>query len=132
MQKKIEKLKSEKFVKKTDLIIISAVILLALFFLLFSNITTSENSQYTIYVENQLYQTGSLNEDAEIIVQSSSGEVTFVVENGEIYACCASCADGLCEKQGRISQNGSKIICLPNKIVAEISGGADDGIDAVS
>ena len=41
-----------------------------------------------------------------------------------------SCPDHLCEKMGRISSSGQSIICLPNRVVVEITGAAQE-YDAV-
>ncbi len=132
MKNKIEKLKNEKFLKVSDVIIIAEVICAILVLLFFTNYQTFENPQYNIYVENELYQTGSLNEDAEITITTDNGRATFVVENGSIHMREATCPDGLCVAQGDISNSSNKIICLPLKIVCTITGGNSSGIDAVS
>ena len=36
-----------------------------------------------------------------------------------------------CQHTGHISRSGESIICLPNKLVIRLSGGSDDGVDAV-
>ncbi len=132
MQKKIEKLKSEKYIKISDVIVIAAVVCAILLLLFFTSYQTVENPQYNIYVENSLYQTGSLSEDAEIIITTENGTAIFVVENGSIHMHDATCPDGLCVSQGEISTSANKIICLPLKIVCEITGGAESEIDAVA
>ncbi|MFI3168049.1 MAG: NusG domain II-containing protein [Bacillota bacterium] len=130
---KIEKLKTEKLISLPDVIIITAVILVALFVLFFVATDKTQNPQYNIYVENELYQTGSLSESAEIqIPTTDGGYATLIVEDGAIHMHDGNCADGLCEKQGEISTSASRIICLPNKIVVEITGGESGEIDAVS
>ncbi|MFI3163101.1 MAG: NusG domain II-containing protein [Bacillota bacterium] len=132
MQSKIQKLKNEKFFKISDVIIIAVVVFAILILLYFTNFASVENPQYNIYVENELYQTGSLSEDAEIIITTENGTAIFHVENGAIHMHEATCPDGLCIEQGEISSTSSKIICLPLKIVCEITGGAESEIDAVS
>ncbi len=132
MQQKIEKLKNEKFFKISDAVIIAVVVFAILILLFFTSFSSTENPQYNIYVENKLYQTGSLAEDAEIIIETSNGSATFRVENGSIHMHEATCPDGLCISQGEISNSSSKIICLPLKIVCEITGGMESDIDAVS
>ncbi len=132
MQNKIEKLKNEKFFQISDVIIISAVVLAILVLFFFTSFVSLENPQYNIYVENELYQTGSLAEDTEIIIETENGTAIFHVENGTIHMHEATCPDGLCISQGEISTTSSKIICLPLKIVCEITGGTESEIDAVS
>ena len=34
----------------------------------------------------------------------------------------ASCPDHLCIRQGKISREGEMIVCLPNRMIAEVKG----------
>ena len=43
----------------------------------------------------------------------------------------SSCPSLDCQHTGHISRSGESIICLPNKLVIRLSGGSDDGVDAV-
>ena len=36
-----------------------------------------------------------------------------------------------CQHTGKIHRSGESIICLPNKLVIRLSGGSDEGVDAV-
>lgn len=132
MQDRLQELKSQKFITKTDIIIILAVLLLSIFVMLFFLSSDVENPQYNIYLENQLIKTGDLSVDGTFTVEASDGGyVVFVVENREIYAVEATCSDSLCILQGGASSSSDKIICLPNKISVEIVGGTSR-IDAVT
>lgn len=43
----------------------------------------------------------------------------------------STCPSLDCQHTGHISRRGESIICLPNKLVIRLSGGSDDGVDAV-
>lgn len=43
----------------------------------------------------------------------------------------SSCPSLDCQHTGHIDRSGESIICLPNKLVIRLSGGSDDGVDAV-
>lgn len=63
----------------------------------------------------------------------NGGKNTLVIENGAAYLTDSTCPDHLCEYMGRISKVGQSIICLPNRVVVEIAGDADEAeYDAVS
>ncbi len=132
MQNNVSKIKNEKWLSIPDVIIIAVVIVFAVLLLVFCNFSTADNAKYNIYVENQLYKTGSLCDDCEIEVETQNGTSILVVANGKIHMEHGNCPDEFCEKQGEISSSQSKIICLPNKIVVEIVGGEKTNIDAVS
>ena len=86
-----------------------------------------------------------LKEDGEYVVISVDGEITarylltengeyslnggtniLVIENGEAYMTGADCPDRLCIHQGRISRTGERIVCLPNRVMAEVVGEEDE------
>ena len=43
----------------------------------------------------------------------------------------STCPSLDCQHTGKVDRNGESIICLPNKLVIRLSGGSDDGVDAV-
>ena len=56
---------------------------------------------------------------------------TVLVEPGRICVSEADCPDQVCVHQGFISDRTVPIVCLPNKLIIEISGGGD-GLDAAT
>ena len=57
----------------------------------------------------------------------------LVIENGKARISHADCPDGICEEYRPISYVGETIICLPHKVVIEITGEtADNGLDIVA
>ena len=56
---------------------------------------------------------------------------TIEAESGRIRVSEAGCPDQVCVHQGWISDGTVPIVCLPNKLIIEISGGGD-GLDAAT
>ena len=56
---------------------------------------------------------------------------TIEVEPGRIRVREAGCPDQVCVNQGYISDGTVPIVCLPNKLVIEITGGGDS-LDAAT
>ncbi len=77
-----------------------------------------------IYLDNEKISKFSLSENKEYTL--NGGTNIFVVENGEAYMRSADCPDKLCIHQGRISRTGERIVCLPNKLMAEVVGDGDE------
>lgn len=48
------------------------------------------------------------------------GSNTLVIEGGCAWITEASCPDKICEKQGKISENGETITCLPNRVMVMV------------
>ena len=55
---------------------------------------------------------------------------TVLVEQGRICVSEAGCPDQVCVQQGFIADGTVPIVCLPNKLIIEISGGG--GLDAAT
>ena len=56
---------------------------------------------------------------------------TITVEKGRICVSEAGCPDQICVHQGYISDGTTPIVCLPNKLIIEITGGGS-GLDAAA
>ena len=68
-----------------------------------------------------------LDEDAEIVVETSLGSNTVAVADGAVFVREADCANHDCMHQGSISAPGLQIICLPHKLWIEVAAEGDAG-----
>lgn len=72
-----------------------------------------------------------LNEETEMSVISADGGCNIiVVENGTVRVAEADCPDQICVKQGAIDNDSVPIVCLPHKLVIEVT--SESNIDAVA
>ena len=73
----------------------------------------------------------SVQERQTLALRDEQGAVhnLIEVEPGRIRMAQASCPDQVCVNQGWISDSALPIVCLPNKVVIEITGG-EGGLDA--
>ncbi len=111
--------------KKWDLIL-AAFILLAAAALYSVNRYTHQApaSQVMISVNGRTETVLDLNQNKEYTVSGYEGGVNHVViQDGEVWVDEASCPDKVCIHQGHISGDGQMIICLPNRVVVEVSSG---------
>ncbi len=104
--------------KKADirLILIVVVICAALFFWRF--FLEESGASVVIEVNGEVYGTYSLGKDQTIKINDTN---VLTISDGTAYMSEANCPDGLCINQGRISSNGEMIVCLPNRIVVQVS-----------
>lgn len=86
-----------------------------------------------ITVDGEWYGSYALdhNQTVDIIVGETKTN-TLVIQNGMADMTEASCPDKLCVHQKAISRTGETIVCLPNKVVAEVKGGSPSDLDAVT
>ena len=60
-------------------------------------------------------------------LEDESGTNTIEVEQGRIRVSEADCPDQICVHQGWISDSLFPIVCLPHRLMIEITGGDADG-----
>lgn len=87
---------------------------------------TDNGSEVRITVDGEVYGTWPLSEDREIEVDTSYGHNLVVIADGEVFMQDADCPDRYCVRQGAIKSINKSIICLPHKLVVEVTGEAAD------
>lgn len=83
----------------------------------------------TVTVDGSLFGTYSLEEDREISIGEGN---RLRIEGGEAFMTWASCPDGLCIRQGRISRVGETVVCLPHQVVVEVIKGKPSDLDGIA
>ena len=58
------------------------------------------------------------------IAQEDGSLNVIAVENGAVYMKDANCRDGLCIRQGKMRNGAKTIVCLPHKVVVQLTGDA--------
>ncbi len=91
-------------------------------------------SQVQIWQNKVLTGSYPLNSEAPVNIPlgSSLGYNQLVIENGAAHMTSASCPDQVCVHTAPINQPGQTIVCLPNRVVVEITGEKESEIDDLS
>ena len=124
----------EKRFGKNDKILLGTVFLIlaaaSVWFYFFSG---EEVAFAKVTVDGQFYGAYSLKKDSEVEILIKE-KVTNVlrIQNGKADMYMADCPDLLCVHQRAISRQKETIVCLPNKVVVEIVGGKEAGLDEVT
>ena len=101
--------------KKGDIVIITAVLVLAVFSAAFA-FSRGGGGTVTVKADNETVYTGSLYYDRTVKLDGN----TVVIENGSVYVSDADCKNQICVNHSPITKKGGSIICLPNKVIVEI------------
>ena len=56
----------------------------------------------------------------------------LTIRDGRADMTEADCPDKLCVHQKAISKNHEMIVCLPNKVVVEVTGSEENGFDSIA
>ena len=62
--------------------------------------------------------------DSEYTVEGALGDVVLEVKDGKIRVKSENSPKNICSKEGYIGDSSRTLICLPNKIIIKIVGGA--------
>lgn len=125
--------------RKKDLIFIFSILIVAVFLLLIQRVygnAQGEADMVKITVDQKLYGTYELNKNQTITIQNDLGINTIQIQNKDVWMEEADCPDGYCKEQGHISKNKQTIVCLPHKLVVEISDDSEksesDSVDIIA
>lgn len=109
-----------------DVILVGVLLIVSLSVFLVISLTKEEGSVAVVSVNGKIVAEYSLSVDGEYSL--NGGTNVLIIEDGKAYVSYASCPDGLCKNQGKISMVGEQIVCLPNKLIVEIVG-EGEGVD---
>ena len=109
--------------RKKDFILISCILLFAVTLLGIQKTYGSSGDTVTITVNQEIYGTYSLDQDQTIRIENESGTNIVRIQNHEVWMEEADCPDGYCMEQGHISQSHQTLVCLPHKLVVEVTEG---------
>ncbi len=88
-------------------------------------------SKIEIYKDNTLFGIYDIYTDKTINITSGDTSNEIQIKNGTVHMASSNCKGKDCILQGSISATGETIICLPNKVLIEITG-PDDEFDSIT
>lgn len=107
---------------KAEIILIASILLVGLLLLTLFYVFRTQGSFVRVTLDGECVGEYSLLYDG--VYEIGDGNV-LTVEDGEAYMSYADCPDKTCVHTGRVSSVGERIVCLPNRVMAEIVRGAD-------
>lgn len=120
-----------KIIKKADIVLATVLIIVGFAMSYFLSFSQSTGSELIISCNGEKFGSYSLYEDQEIVIDRNGHHNKVTIKSGVVSMSFSDCHGQDCVQQGEISQSGEAIICLPNKVVLEISGG-DKKYDTLS
>ena len=122
-----------RFFKKTDIMIVLAIVLVSIITWGAYNFVFADSSgKAEIYYESKLVKTVALDTgvDKTFSIPQNEHVVFHLYKDGTISFEHSDCPDKICIKSGKLKMVGRTAACLPNKIILKIvptkARGADD------
>ena len=118
--------------KKRDIILILVLFFLAGVSYFLIAISSHTGNRVIVTVDKKVVIDEPLSENQELTVPLTNGENTIVIKDGQVTMKEADCPDQICVRHKAISKSGESIVCLPHKVVVEISSEEEQDVDIVA
>ena len=119
-------------IKKADIILFILILAVGLFVSFGPLANSALGSEVRITVDGELYGIYDLMEDQKITIEND-GHVNVVdISGGSVHMDSASCHNQICVGHAPISISGDSIVCMPNRVVVEITGSEGGDVDVIS
>lgn len=105
--------------KRNDYLLAGAIFLTAMMLWMFQGLNRNPGMTVVVRIDGHIYGTYVLDHDREVVINDHN---LLVIKDGTAFMKWADCNDQLCVHQKAIALEHESIICLPNKVIVEISG----------
>lgn len=121
----------EENLKKNDMYLIAALLVIAAAVCLFRWQGKETGKEVQVTIDGETYGTYSLMENQTLSLGENN---EMEILDGKVSMKRAECPDQLCVQQGWTDIQGEKIICLPNRVIIEVTKGeaAEAEVDAIA
>lgn len=118
-------------ITKADILLAVLFIIAAIVLFIWSvNYFTEGGESVVISSQGKPVGAYDISEDREIVVDGGNNVV--MIEGGKVYMKSASCKNQYCVEHAPISNGNEQIVCLPNKVLVEITDNGESEIDIVA
>lgn len=111
-------------INKYDIALILTIIIINILILIYGGMNAAEKGKKIAYIysDNRLVGEYTLTEDykTEFKVENGTDYNIVHIEGGKVWIKEATCPDKICLHQGKISNDGEIIVCLPNRLMVKI------------
>jgi hypothetical protein len=115
------------------LFVIGAIAVLSLASLILIHFLKQTGDKVEIYQDGALIHSLPLNQDKTIRIPSENGGYNVVtIKQGEVWVSEASCPDQVCVRHGPTCETKDPIVCLPNKLVVQVTHTDREPLDGVT
>ena len=118
-------------IRIADIILTIALVFCGILFSFWITSGTEDGGQLRITSGGKVFGTYSLQDGQSIKVKKGDSENLVIIEDGEAYMGSSNCTGQDCVHSHRISKSGETIVCLPHRLILEVTG-KEGGYDSIS
>lgn len=119
-----------KIIKKADIILIASIVAAGIWLSAALVFGKGEGQTLRVTVDGKLYGTYNTSASSTVTVFNGDEMNTFEIKKGKVDMINANCPGFDCVHEHSISRQGETIVCLPHKVVLEITDDERE-VDAV-
>ncbi len=115
---------------RNDIILAVVIVFIAAAGLLLFVMNKEEGSTVSVKIDGNQVASFSLSENIEIPIKTGENDEytnILVIKDGKAYISEANCPDKICVETRAVSYVGETVVCLPHKLVIEITNENTDG-----
>lgn len=112
---------NNKILNKNDIILFLVVLILAFLVLVLFNLNKAPGYQVKLTVDGKELVVLELDKNQEYIVDNEYGKNVVIIDDNKVYVREADCPDRICVDYKPIDEVGETIICLPHRLVIEVT-----------
>jgi len=120
-----------QFIKKADIVLFFILLAFGVTLSALSLFTGTAGQKVQIEVDGKPYAVYSLAENQTIEITEHGHTNKITIKDGAVQMSYSDCRNQICVNDGQISKTNQSIVCLPNKVMVEITGGEEE-FDAIS
>jgi len=123
-----------KFYRKSDIMVIVFLLLIALGFWGAFQLLSSGNTEVQAHIiyQGDLMMIIDLEDEPRTFSLSEFPYIEFSLNQEGIAFVQSNCPDQICVNTGKINQSGQFAACLPNQMILIIDSYSEDDIDAIT
>jgi len=120
-----------KFIKKADVALFFILLLFGLLLSTFSIFSGTSGQNVEVQVAGKVYGIYDLSKNQTVEIEENGHTNKITIKDGSVQMTYSDCKNQICVKDGSIHLTNESIVCLPNKVMVEITGGEEE-YDAIS
>lgn len=118
-------------IKKADIVLFVILLVFGLALSAVSLVSGTAGQKVHVEVDGKAYGVYSLSENQTIEIKENGHTNKITIKDGTVQMAYSTCKNQICVNDGSINMTNQSIVCLPNKVLVEITGGEEE-LDAIS
>lgn len=106
---------------RNDILLVAGIAIFAVLLFVIFKINLRDGNLVKVTVDNKVKHCYNFNEEGEYTISSGKKSNILVIKDGTAFIKSADCPDKICVHHRPISKVGETIVCLPHKLVVEIT-----------